>query len=187
LKGGDPFIFGRGGEEIEALSEAGIPFEVVPGITAALAASASTRIPLTHRSTGQSVAFVTGHHDPESPDCTLDWCALSRLTTLVFYMAIRHIEKIAVKLCDSGMSPETPAAIVEAATTARERVIVAPLAAIGYTLAAARLEGPALFIVGEVVSFRSKFAQNNTQSIVAGIDLPESVLAGLPDTFGGIE
>lgn len=85
------------------------------------------------------------------------------------------------------MSPETPTAIVEAATTAREQVIVAPLAAIVYTLAAACLEGPALFIVGEVVSFRSKFAQNNSQSIVTGIDLPESVLTGLPDTFGGKE
>jgi uroporphyrin-III C-methyltransferase len=187
LKGGDPFIFGRGGEEIEVLAAAGIPFEVIPGVTAALAASASARIPLTHRATGQSVAFVTGHHDPDSPDCTLDWGALSRLTTVVFYMAIRHIARIAARLCDSGMSAETPAAIVEAATTARERVIVAPLARMGDTLDAMTLEGPALFIVGEVVSFRSKLAARGEQSDLAGIDIPELMLAGLPDTFGGEE
>ncbi|HEV3438963.1 MAG TPA: uroporphyrinogen-III C-methyltransferase [Gemmata sp.] len=185
LKGGDPFIFGRGGEEAEALAAAGVPFEVVPGVTAALAACASARIPLTHRAAGQSVAFVTGHHDPDSPECTLDWGALSRLTAIVFYMAVRHIGKIAVKLCDSGMSPMTPAAIVEAATTPRERVIVAPLAAMGDTVDAADIEGPALFIVGEPVSFRSKLASSGVESVLTGIEIPEPVLAGLRETFGG--
>jgi uroporphyrin-III C-methyltransferase len=157
LKGGDPFVFGRGGEEAEVLAAAGIRFEVVPGVTAALGAAAAARIPLTHRETGQSVAFVSGHFDPDSPDCTLDWDALSGLTTVVFYMAVRHVGKIAVRLTDSGLSPDTAAAVVENATTPRERVIVAPLARIADE--AAGVEGPAVFVVGEPVRLRSKLTE----------------------------
>ena len=154
LKGGDPFVFGRGGEEAEVLAEAGIPFEVVPGVTAALAAAASARIPLTHRAAGQSVAFVTGHHDPDSPDCTLDWEALAKMTAVVFYMAVRHVGKIARKLRDNGLSPETPAAVIEAATTPRERVIVASLAEIPDAMTG--VAGPAVFVVGEPVAYRDR-------------------------------
>jgi uroporphyrin-III C-methyltransferase len=154
LKGGDPFVFGRGGEEAEVLAAAGIPFEVVPGVTAALAAAAAAKVPLTHREAGQSVAFVTGHFDPDSPDCTLDWDALSRLTAVVFYMAVRHVGKIAAKLTGSGLSPRTPAAVVENATTPRERVVVASLARIAHQ--SAGVEGPAVFIVGEPVRFRER-------------------------------
>jgi uroporphyrin-III C-methyltransferase len=154
LKGGDPLVFGRGGEEAEVLAAARIPFEVVPGVTAALGAAAAARIPLTHREAGQSVAFVTGHFDPDSPDCTLDWDALSRLTAVVFYMAVRHVGKIAAKLTDSGLSPDTPAAVVENATTQRERVVVAPLARIVED--AAGIEGPAVFVVGEPVRYRER-------------------------------
>jgi uroporphyrin-III C-methyltransferase len=154
LKGGDPFVFGRGGEEAEVLAAAGVPFEIVPGVTAALAAAAAAKVPLTHREAGQSVAFVTGHFDPDSPDSTLDWDALSRLTAVVFYMAVRHVGKIAARLTDGGMSPDTPAAVVEAATTPRERVVVALLARIAD--AAAGVEGPAVFIVGEPVRFRER-------------------------------
>jgi uroporphyrin-III C-methyltransferase len=154
LKGGDPFVFGRGGEEAEVLAAAGIPLEVVPGVTAALGAAAVARIPLTHRDAGQSVAFVTGHFDPDSPDCTLDWDSLARLTAVVFYMAVRHVGKIAAKLTDSGLSPDTPAAVVECATTPQERVVVAPLSQIGDE--ASGVEGPAVFVVGEPVRFRER-------------------------------
>jgi uroporphyrin-III C-methyltransferase len=154
LKGGDPFVFGRGGEEAEVLAAAGIPFEIIPGVTAALAAAAAAKVPLTHREAGQSVAFVTGHHDPDSPDCTLDWDALSRLTAVVFYMAVRHVGKIAARLVDAGLSPDTPAAVVEAASTPRERVAVAPLVRIAEE--AVGVEGPAVFVVGEPVRFRDR-------------------------------
>ncbi len=153
LKGGDPFVFGRGGEEAEVLAAAGIPFEVVPGVTAALAAAAAAKVPLTHRAAGQSVALVTGHFDPDSPDCTLDWDALARLTAVVFYMAVRNVGKIAARLVDAGLSPDTPAAVVEAASTPRERVVVAPLLRIANE--AAGVEGPAVFMVGEPVRMRT--------------------------------
>ena len=116
LKGGDPCVFGRGGEEAEALAEAGVPFEVVPGVTAASGACAAALIPLTHRGDGQSVTLVTGHHEPASPDCTLDWAALARLPTVVFYMAARHVGAITRKLVEHGMAADTPAAVVEAGT-----------------------------------------------------------------------
>ncbi len=156
LKGGDPFVFGRGGEEAEVLVNAGVPFEVVPGVTAALAAAAAARIPLTHRAAGQSVAFVTGHHDPDSPECTLDWHALGQMTAIVFYMAVRHIGKIAAKLCDNGLSLDTPAAVVEAATTPRERVIIAPVRDMATAIVAHGVEGPAVFVVGEPVAYRDR-------------------------------
>ncbi len=154
LKGGDPFVFGRGGEEAEVLAAAGVRFEVVPGVTAALGAAAAAGIPLTHREAGRSVAFVTGHHDPDDPDCALDWGALARMTAVVFYMAARHVGKIAAKLADGGLSPDTPAAVVEAATTPRERVVVASLSQIAGE--AGGIEGPAVFVVGEPVRFRER-------------------------------
>jgi uroporphyrin-III C-methyltransferase len=156
LKGGDPFIFGRGGEEAEVLAAHGVPFEVVPGVTAALAAAASSLIPLTHRETGQSVAFVTGHHDPDSLDCTLDWSALSRMTAVVFYMAVRHIPRIASRLRECGMSPDMPCAVIEAASTPRERVQVGSLESIGLAGESLAVTAPALFIVGEPVSLRAR-------------------------------
>ena len=150
LKCGDPCVFGRGGEEAEVLADAGIPFEIVPGVTSATAACAAAGIPLTHRDAGQAVALVTGHHDPDSPDCTLDWEALARLPGIVFYMAARHVAKIAARLSDNGMSHDTPAAVIESATLPAQRVLVGDLRDIG-----ARVEGvsgPAVFVVGEVVA-----------------------------------
>jgi uroporphyrin-III C-methyltransferase len=154
LKCGDPCVFGRGGEEAEVLAAAGIPFEIVPGVTSATAACAAAGIPLTHRDVGQAVALVTGHHDPDSPDCTLDWGALARLPGVVFYMAVRHVARIAARLSDSGMSPDTPAAVVESATLPDQRVAVGDLADIGPR--AEGLTGPAVFVVGEVVRYREK-------------------------------
>jgi uroporphyrin-III C-methyltransferase len=156
LKCGDPCVFGRGGEEAEVLAEAGIPFEIVPGVTSAVGACAAARIPLTHRAAGQAVALVTGHHDPDSPDCTLDWPALARLPGVVFYMAVRHVARIAAKLANAGMSPDTPAAVIESATLPGERVLVGDLGDIGRVAWAAGVTGPAVFVVGEVVRFREK-------------------------------
>ena len=153
LKCGDPCVFGRGGEEAEVLAEAGVPFEIVPGVTSAAGACAAAGIPLTHRDAGQAVALVTGHHDPDSPDCTLDWGALARMPGLVFYMAVRHIAKIAAKLSDSGLSPDTPAAVIESGTLPAQRVLVGDLSDIGGL--ATDIKGPAIFVVGEVVARRN--------------------------------
>ena len=165
LKGGDPCIFGRGGEEAEVLVAAGIPFDFVPGVTAALGAAASARIPLTHREVGQSVTFATGHHDPDSPDCKLDFDALSRMTTVVFYMAVRHVEKIAARLVGAGRVGSTPVAVVTEATTPRERVLVATLDDVAARMAEAGLVSPALVVVGEVVAYRELFSQVNLAEV----------------------
>lgn len=156
LKCGDPCVFGRGGEEAEVLAHAGIPFEIVPGVTSAVGACAAASIPLTHRETGQAVALVTGHHDPDSPDCTLDWDALARLPGVVFYMSVRHIARIAAKLSDSGLSLDTPAAVIESATLSTQRVLISDLSEIGRAAEEAAITGPAVFVVGEVVRHREK-------------------------------
>src|SRR3954464_6916321 len=113
LKGGDPFVFGRGGEEAQALAEAGVPFEVVPGVTAGVAATAYAGIPVTHRDEASAVAFITGHEDPEKPDTALDFQALAAFPgTLVFYMGVGHLEQIARQLIESGRPGDEPRAAV---------------------------------------------------------------------------
>ncbi len=159
LKCGDPCVFGRGGEEAEALAEAGIHFEIVPGVTSAVGACAAAGIPLTHRNAGQSVALVTGHHDPDSPDCTHDWGALSRIPNVVFYMGVRHIARIAAKLGDSGLSLATPVAVIESGTLPNQRVWVASLETIGEQMADAKVVGPAILVVGEIVRQRGHLQQ----------------------------
>jgi uroporphyrin-III C-methyltransferase len=155
LKGGDPFVFGRGGEEAEFLAAHGVPFEVVPGVTSALGACAAASIPLTHRDCGQSVTLVTGHFDPDTPACTLDWPALARLRNLVFYMALRHLEKIAVRLIAAGMDSQTPAAVIESATTHAQRLVDGPLFSLPRLARQAEIQAPALIVVGEAVRCRS--------------------------------
>ncbi|MFP5449657.1 MAG: uroporphyrinogen-III C-methyltransferase [Alphaproteobacteria bacterium] len=147
LKGGDPFIFGRGGEELEACREAGVECVVVPGVTAALAAAAGAGAPLTHRGSAQAVTFVTGHAARgETPD--LDWESLARSNqTVVIYMGVSTAEGIAQRLTQAGRNPATPALIVENASRADERRMVTTLS--GLAQAAAALKGPALLIVGE--------------------------------------
>jgi uroporphyrin-III C-methyltransferase len=152
LKCGDPCVFGRGGEEAEVLAEAGIPFEIVPGVTSAVGACAAAGIPLTHRDAGQAVALVTGHHDPDSPDCTLDWEALSRLPGVVFYMGVRHVARIAAKLGASGLASDTPAAVIESGTLPGQRVFIGDLSDIGGIVEGEAIKGPAIFVVGEVVA-----------------------------------
>lgn len=128
LKGGDPYVFGRGGEEAQALHAAGIPFEVVPGVTAGFAAAAYAGIPLTHRDYTTSLGLVTGHEKPERKLSSLDWSKLATgVGTLVFYMGIANLEVIADKLMTHGRSPQTPVAIIRWATTPQQQTLVADL------------------------------------------------------------
>jgi len=150
LKGGDPCVFGRGGEEAEFLAERGIEVEIVPGVTTAVGACAAANIPLTHRDAGQSVALITGHFDPESPDCTHDWAALAKMSTLVVYMGLRHLHAIAAKLIDAGLDPFTPATVIANATLPSQIVVDSPLALIAD--AARNLPAPAILVIGEVAA-----------------------------------
>ena len=155
LKGGDPFIFGRGGEEIETLAEHGIPFQVVPGITSAQGASSYAGIPLTHRDYSQSCVFVTGHRRDGSPD--LNWNMLvSPDQTVVIYMGIGQLPEIVGKLLQHGRAADTPAAIVERATRPDQRVIISTLAELPETAQREQAKAPALIVVGDVVTLHGK-------------------------------
>ncbi len=159
LKGGDPFVFGRGGEEGETLREAGIEFEVVPGVTAGVAASAYAGIPVTHRDQSSAVAFVTGHEDPEKPETALDWEALARFPgTLVFYMGVRRLAENAAALIAAGRDPDEPAAAVERGTTPAQRTVVATLATLAAAVEREAIGAPALIVVGPVVALRESLA-----------------------------
>ena len=153
LKGGDPFVFGRGGEEALALREAGIPFEVVPGVTAGIAAPAYAGIPVTHRDLASAVAFVAGHEDPSKPESALDWPALAAFPgTLVFYMGVAQLPRLAQRLIAAGRDGDEPAAVVERGTLPGQRTVVATLATIADAAAAVR--PPAIVLVGAVASLR---------------------------------
>lgn len=157
LKGGDPFIFGRGGEEVEELVKAGIPFEVIPGITAAAGIGAYAGIPLTHRDFAQSCIFVTGHLKDGSVD--LDWEMLARpKQTLVFYMGITQLATICAELVSHGLAATTPAAVVRRGTTRDQRVVTSDLANLAADVKAAGITPPALTIVGDVVSLQPRLA-----------------------------
>ena len=159
LKGGDPGVFGRGGEEAEYLAAHGVPFEIVPGVTTAVGACAAAGIPLTHRDANQAVALVTGHFDPDSPDCQLDWHALAGVGTVVVYMGLRHVAKIAGRLAAAGMPADTPAAVVERATLDDMRVIVGEVATIAALADAAAVQAPAVLVFGEVVRYRARLQE----------------------------
>lgn len=157
LKGGDPFVFGRGGEECEALRDAGIPFEVVPGVTAAVGASAYSGIPLTHRDITASVAFVTGQEGKDKNESNIDWDRLSLGGgTVVFYMGITTLRRNMQRMMDHGRSPGTPVALVRWATTACQQVLVGTLADIADQAEECDFKPPAITIVGEVVALREK-------------------------------
>ena len=159
LKGGDPFVFGRGGEEGEVLSGAGVEFEVVPGVTAGVAASAYAGIPVTHRDDASAVAFVTGHEDPEKPETALDWEALARFPgTLVFYMGVKRLRDNALALIGAGRDPDEPAAAVERGTMAGQRTVVATLATLAEAVDREEIGAPALIVVGPVVERREALA-----------------------------
>jgi uroporphyrinogen III methyltransferase / synthase len=159
LKGGDPFVFGRGGEEAEALRAAGIAFEVVPGVTAGVAASAYAGIPVTHRDAASAVAFVTGHEDPAKPESALDWAALARFPgTLVVYMGVRRLEAIVRELMAGGRPGTEPAAVIERGTLPDQRVVTGTLETIAGAAAAAAVKAPAVSLFGPVAALRSELA-----------------------------
>jgi uroporphyrinogen III methyltransferase/synthase len=159
LKGGDPFVFGRGGEEGEALREAGVEFEVVPGVTAGVAASAYAGIPVTHRDDASAVAFVTGHEDPEKPETALDWEALARFPgTLVFYMGVKRLRDNAAALIAAGRDAGEAAAAVERGTMAGQRTVVATLGSLAEAVDREGIGAPALIVVGPVVERREALA-----------------------------
>ena len=155
LKGGDPFIFGRGGEEAEVLIAAGIPFEVVPGVTAAIGASAYAGIPLTHRDYTSDVAFVTGHEDPTKAESSVDWHALATgIGTLVFFMGVKNLPTIAANLVANGRSADTPTAVIRWGTTPKQKTVTATLGTIVDEARGAGIKAPAIIIVGGVVNLR---------------------------------
>ena len=155
LKGGDPFVFGRGGEEAEALRAAGIEFEVVPGVTAGVAAPAYAGIPVTHRDDASAVAFVTGHEDPDKEETALDWDALARFPgTLVLYMGVKNLPEIARRLVAAGRDAAEPAAAVERGTLPGQRVVTAPLGELPGAVAEAGLRPPTVLLFGPVAGRR---------------------------------
>jgi uroporphyrinogen III methyltransferase/synthase len=159
LKGGDPFVFGRGGEEGEALREAEVEFELVPGITAGVAASAYAGIPVTHRDDASAVAFITGHEDPEKEESALDWEALARFPgTLVFYMGVKRLGDNAAALIAAGRDADEPAAAVERGTMEGQRTIVATLGTLAEAVEREEVKAPALVVVGPVVARRESLA-----------------------------
>jgi uroporphyrinogen III methyltransferase/synthase len=159
LKGGDPFVFGRGGEEGEALREAGIDFEVVPGVTAGVAATAYAGIPVTHRDDASAVAFVTGHEDPEKEESALEWEALARFPgTLVFYMGVKRLAQNAGSLIAAGRDPGEPAAAIERGTWPGQRTVAATLGTIAEAVEREAVKAPALIVVGEVANRREDLA-----------------------------
>jgi uroporphyrinogen III methyltransferase / synthase len=159
LKGGDPFVFGRGAEEGEALREAGVEFEVVPGVTAGVAATAYAGIPVTHRDDASAVAFVTGHEDPEKAETALDWGALASFPgTLVFYMGVKRLGENAASLITSGRDPNEPAAAVERGTWPGQRTVSATLGTIAATVEREAVKAPALIVVGDVAARREALA-----------------------------
>jgi uroporphyrinogen III methyltransferase/synthase len=159
LKGGDPFVFGRGGEEAEALVAAGVAYEVVPGVTAGLAAPAYAGIPVTHRDEASAVAFVTGHEDPEKEEQALDWEALARFPgSLVLYMGTKRLEEIAATLIAHGRDPAEPAAVIERGTLPGQRTVTATLAEIAAAAAGAEVRPPAITLVGPVAARHEQLA-----------------------------
>ena len=173
LKGGDPFIFGRGGEELEALAKAQISFSVIPGVTAAAGCAAYAGIPLTHRDYAHSVTFVTGHADREGREP--DWRALAKPgLTAVFYMGLARVEQISAQLVAHGAANTLPAAVIAQGTLQDQRVITATLATIAAAAAASNIQSPALLVVGEVVSLHASLAWFNTGATAAPADVSQS-------------
>ncbi len=154
LKGGDPFIFGRGGEEAETLAAAGIPFEIIPGVTAAVAVPAYAGIPLTHRGLTSTLALVTGHEDPTKEKSDIDWQSLAGIGTLVFFMGVKNLPQIAAALIAHGKAPGTPAALIRWGTTADQETLTGVLGDIADKAAARGFTPPSLLVVGPVVNLR---------------------------------
>ena len=158
LKGGDPFVFGRGAEEAAFLRQADIPFEIVPGITAGIAAPAYAGIPVTHRDYAASFAIVTGHGRPEKEQDYLNWSALAQIDTVAFYMSIGNIAHITKSLITYGKNEKTPVAVIEWGTTKNQRTITGTLSTIAQDIQKYRISNPSMILVGDVVSVRDQIA-----------------------------
>ncbi|MCH7835534.1 MAG: uroporphyrinogen-III C-methyltransferase, partial [Chloroflexi bacterium] len=159
LKGGDPFVFGRGGEEAEGLQAAGVPFEVVPGVTSAVAVPAYAGIPVTHRGVAATFAVVTGHEDPDKGEPAVDWERLATaVDTLVLLMGVKTLPETIERLIAGGRPPETPVAVIRWGTTPEQRTVIGTLADIVQRVREAKLEPPAITVVGEVVRLRETLA-----------------------------
>ena len=197
LKGGDPFVFGRGGEEALALRKARIDFEVVPGVTAGVAATAYAGIPVTHRGISTGVALVTGHtqegtpheggqagEDPAKPEQELDWDALAAFPgTLVFYMGVRALSRISDSLIAAGRPPSQPVALVERGTLPDQRTVKGTLATIAQVASLEKIKAPAITVVGEVVSLGQSLAWRDTRPLTGLSNqggVPSKYLIGLP-------
>jgi len=177
LKGGDPFVFGRGGEEALALKKAGLPFEVVPGITSAVAVPAYAGIPVTHRHISTAFAVVTGHEAPGKAGSTTDWTALSRLPTLIVLMAVERIASICDALIAAGKSMDTPAVAISWGTTDRQQQVKGTLATLPDVIVARGLPTPATIVIGEVAALADELNWFEPDGQAAGF-LP--LLQGLP-------
>ncbi|MGH7619468.1 MAG: uroporphyrinogen-III C-methyltransferase [Gemmatimonadaceae bacterium] len=166
LKGGDPFVFGRGSEEAQALAAAGVRFEVVPGVTAGIAAPAYAGIPVTHRGAATSVTFVTGHEDPAKGGETVDWSALARAGgTIVLYMGVRSLLRITAALLEGGMPAGTPAAAVQWGTYPRQRTVVATVSTLVEAITREELTAPVITVIGDVVSLRPEISWFETRPL----------------------
>jgi uroporphyrin-III C-methyltransferase len=155
LKGGDPFLFGRGGEEAAHLVARGIPVQVVPGVTAGIAAPAYAGIPVTHRKAGSSVTFVTGHEEIDKARPTVDWRGLARCSDgLVIYMGLHNLARIVAELIAGGLDPATPAAVIQQGTVRGQRALVAPLGVLAEQVEAEGFASPSIVVIGEVVNQR---------------------------------
>ncbi len=166
LKGGDPYIFGRGGEEAAALTEAGVPFEVVPGITSAIAASAYAGIPATHRDYASSVAFVTGHSAALGPDSKINWKGIATaVDTLIVYMGVAHLRQITERLITHGRTPQTPVSLVHVGTTPQQQVVQGTLDDIVKKVEKVQLKSPAVIVIGEVNRLREQLRWFDTKPL----------------------
>lgn len=189
LKGGDPFVFGRGGEEAEVLINRKIPFEVVPGVTSAIAAPAYAGIPLTHRQFTSNVAFVTGHEDPEKSESAIDWPSLAKgIGTLVFFMGVKNLPKIIKNLLDNGKPGDTPAALIRWGTTTKQKTVTGTLDNIVERAENAGIKAPAIIIIGGVVSLRKTMnwfdnrpLSNKTVVITRAREQASSLVGALSD------
>jgi uroporphyrinogen III methyltransferase/synthase len=161
LKGGDPFVFGRGSEEAQALAAAGVPFEVVPGVTAGIAAPAYAGIPVTHRGVATSVTFVTGHEDPAKPETQVDWNAMAKAAatgTVVLYMGVKTLPSVARALTTGGLSPDTPAAAVQWGTHSRQKTVVGTIATLAERAREEGLTAPVISVIGRSVTLRDEIS-----------------------------
>jgi uroporphyrin-III C-methyltransferase len=176
LKGGDPFVFGRGGEEALALAAAGIPFRVIPGVTAGTGGAAAVGIPVTHREIGQAVTFVTGHGAAGHPPRGVDWAALAKASpTLVLFMALRRIGAIAAALIAAGRTPDEPVALISDATTPRQHCRRATLATVGQAAARVPPGAPTLIVIGPTVALQPILAAWQQNLPAVGLPAPRDL------------